>query len=238
MKIKTSITIIIVCAFVPIIINWFGHYTLCEKDIIAGDEGDWVAFWGSYGGALLGALVTLFIVWREGKINTLNLMIQRQEAYINELETELSEHISVFDFVYLGEVALYDRNELHSLSSHYIHELNKKHKDTTMMYNKWIWLHTETSEYNNQFENCSIEYMRLSTLLTVKLHALQSGALDIQSFHVWLTSFCKKTTDAKKSCLEPLADTAQRLIKHELQKYSDMKLELSAFMPEPQKFIT
>ena len=107
MKRKLWIILIILALIVPIILNIIiGSTNPLDSIKIVGTEVDWLGFYGAYIGALVGALITLYAMFRESKNNALNIMINNQENLIKDLREQLSARISTLTFSKIGNFAL------------------------------------------------------------------------------------------------------------------------------------
>lgn len=223
----------------PIAINFISWCTLpCEKDFVAGNEGDWIGFWGSYIGALLGAGVTFYVLWCESKKNTLNIMIQDKEKQIECLRGELSRSLSSLDFCYLGSISLEGKQISKAVVSEYLMKLNDKHQNATSLYNSWnVSSSNGYSGYNDKYTECYKKYVNCIDKLTRLLALYRSGELESEVFLNKLQEF--NTDDAlvaKVNYLQPLFDASIQIIDSEVEKKKDMIKELSSWHPNLEKF--
>ena len=139
MKRKLWIILIILALIVPIILNIIiGSTNPLDSINIVGTEVDWLGFYGAYIGALVGALITLYAMFRESKNNALK---NNQENLIKDLREQLSARISTLTFSKIGNFALYttkenlpvDKSQIDST----LKELNDYHTKATQEYNAW-----------------------------------------------------------------------------------------------------
>lgn len=234
MKFKILIVVLVLIVVIPIVVNLITKIPFpYDGDIVAGNEADWVAFWGTDASALLTSFVTLFVLWRESRINALNLMIQRQEVFVKELQHDLREHIDVFDFVYLGSISMCNDSEIYTMISLYLRELNEKHMRASQQYNSWCMIHdsNEDKEYNIAYEQCCIAYMGKINRLTMRLFSLQSGSMQLNDFRLWLNTFNKEVVQDKEMYLQPLADKSVVLMQNAKSKLNKMQENLTAWVP-------
>ena len=204
---KNSFVIIIVCLLLlPIVTNYIANTVLpVENDIVAGDESDWVGFFGSYLGAVLGAMVTLFVVWREGKVNTLNIMIQKKERSIEDLRAQYAERLNAFDFCYLGSISLQGGFLTSETTTDYLIVLNEKHQNATSLYNAWsILLSDKYADYNSVYSTCYDKYVDCIDELTKMLTSYRANKKSLADLMNDLMKYNADLEQAKRECLIPL----------------------------------
>lgn len=231
---KIWCVIIVSVILLPALINFLASFTLpIEKDVVAGEEGDWVAFFGSYVGALIGAVVTLFVVYREMKCNALNIMIQNQKTHIDELSRIFVKNISSVNFVYLGsEISLIPLDELRMVSDYVLIKLNEKHMNATQIYNTWVILFQERmSEYEKLYKDCLEQYMSDINEVTKNVRELKSRDITAEEFATWATKFNYKISQHKEKYLQSLADESNKVLKYEKEKLQRMEAQQSKLIP-------
>lgn len=231
---KIWCVIIVSVILLPALINFLASFTLpIEKDVVAGEEGDWVAFFGSYVGALIGAVVTLFVVYREMKCNALNIMIQNQKTHIDELSRIFVKNISSVNFVYLGsEISLIPLDELRMVSDYVLIKLNEKHMNATQIYNTWVILFQERmSEYEKLYKDCLEQYMSDINEVTKNVRELKSRDITAEEFSTWATKFNYKMSQHKEEYLQSLADESNKVLKYEKEKLQRMEAQQSKLIP-------
>ena len=86
---KWLFTVIIVLTIIPIVLNIILGATNPFDIGIVGNNVDWLLFYGSYLGGVIAAIIAFVTMWQTSKHNTLSIMIQRQETYIENLSFEL-----------------------------------------------------------------------------------------------------------------------------------------------------
>lgn len=85
MKLKTIILIILALIIIPILINYLVAYKAPSWINIAGGnqiESTWVGFWASFGGSVLGAIVTVIVLSKTLEQNDKN----REEAHRDSVD--------------------------------------------------------------------------------------------------------------------------------------------------------
>lgn len=100
-------TIAIFLSIITPIIIGFG----VSQDILNDwtNDNDWIGFWGSYAGAVIGSIVTLLVLWRtlednrlarerEEKVNYYNNLINTIALYLTDLDIYLSSIIQLVNF--------------------------------------------------------------------------------------------------------------------------------------------
>lgn len=218
----------------PIAINFIVHTPFpSELDIVAGDEGDWVEFLGSYVGALIGASVTLFVVYREMKCNALNIMIQNKKTNIDELRRVFEKNISSFDFVYLGsEISLIPIDELPKMSDYILIKLNEKHANAIQIYNSWVILFQgQMSEYEKLYKECLEQYISNIDEVTKNVTKLKNHVITKDEFLIWATGFNFAMAQHKKEYLQTLADASNNVLEYEIEKLQRMEAQQSRLIP-------
>jgi len=221
-------------AVLPIIINFIARIPFPSgTDVVAGDEGDWVGFFGTYVGALIGAAVTLFVVYREMKHNALNIMIQNQKNQIDELKRGFVESLSSFDFVYLGsEISLIPVDELPNMSDYVLNKLNEKHRNATQIYNSWVILFQgQMSVYEKSYEECLKQYMSDINDVTKKVRELKEQEITKKDFLIWAKKFNNLMVKHKEVYLQPLADASNKVLESEVEKLQRMRVQQSKLIP-------
>lgn len=218
----------------PIVINFIACIpSPFGTDVVAGDEGDWVGFFGTYVGALIGAAVTLFVLYREMKHNALNIMIQNQKNKIDELKRVFMESLSSFDFVYLGsEISLIPVDELPKISDYVLNKLNEKHRNATQIYNSWMILFQgQMSVYEKSYKECLEQYMSDINEVTNKVRELKGQDITKEDFLIWAKKFNNLMAKHKEEYLQPLADASNKSLESEVEKLQRMRVQQSKLIP-------
>ena len=147
MTMKTKYIIIAIFAVVltPIMLNVFlGASNPLSNIEVVGSEVDWLAFYASYIGGLLTALIGFITLYKEAKRNRLLLEIRSKEDALKELRLALSERIGMFDFSKVIEIALfpYDTTMYTTLQR----ELSEYHYQLTSKANGWGCIYASSSQ--------------------------------------------------------------------------------------------
>ena len=200
MKRKLWIILIILALIVPIILNIIiGSTNPLDSIRVVGAEKDWLAFYGSYLGALIGALITLYAMFRESKNNALNIMISNQENHIKDLREQLSVRIGEFMFGDIGNSALITTKPDYKFTASDIVEILIKLNDNvnhiTSQCNAWGVIYNNDSrdivqKFNNAYITCRNVYNRDVDEITARLNDLcAENQEDIAKFNIWLKGF-------------------------------------------------
>lgn len=94
-KIKLAL-IILICIIAPIIIGWG-----VSQDILNEwtNDNDWIGFWGSYVGAILGGLVSLYVMrYTINKTERIAELERKKEFCDNLLKELIDYHIGIKHF--------------------------------------------------------------------------------------------------------------------------------------------
>lgn len=228
------IFIILSIVLIPVIINFISSYQICaDKDIVAGNESDWVGFFGSYSGALLGAMITLYVVWRESKVNALNIMIQKKERSIEDLRAQLAERLNAFDFCYLGSISLHGSCLTPETITDYLIVINEKHQNATSLYNAWSILLSDNkyADYNSVYDTCYDTYVGCIDELTKILASYRTKEKSLTDLMNDLTKYNDDLRQVKRECLKLLQEESLRIIKVEEKKMNNMVEQLSKWVP-------
>lgn len=136
MKTKYIVIAIFAVILTPIMLNIFlGASNPLSNIEVVGNEVDWLAFYASYIGGILTALIGFITLYREAKRNRLLLEIRSKEDALKELKLTLSERIGMFEYSKVIEIALfpYDTTMYTALQR----ELSEYHFQLTSKANAW-----------------------------------------------------------------------------------------------------
>ena len=91
---NNTFKVIILCVVVAIIFCPFLVMCGTSADVLnwATSDNDWIGFWGSYIGAILGGLITLFVLWCTIKSNEDILKKEKKQGFVDDLLTGLIEY--------------------------------------------------------------------------------------------------------------------------------------------------
>lgn len=95
MKDKWKIILIaLVCVIAPVLIGMG-----VSADILNDwtNDNDWIGFWGSYAGAIMGGLITLYVMHYTIKNNEDSLRIERKKNFTDKILYELIEYHTGID---------------------------------------------------------------------------------------------------------------------------------------------
>ncbi|MBO8483156.1 MAG: hypothetical protein IAB75_03445 [Bacteroidetes bacterium] len=242
------ILLIILALITPIILNIIiGSTNPLDSIEIVGKEDDWLGFYGSYIGGVLAAIVAFMTMWQSSKHNTLNVMIQQQEAYIKEMNNTLAERISKLDFWYIGSISLHapekEKEEFYMRVLSEIDKLNDLSKDISRLYNAYGMLHSQTQniaekDFNEFYEICVKQYKRRIDEMTRMLTTVKNGRDTeehnkiYQSFRSDLADFNLKLADDKEHYTDVLFKKANSIIQAEEKKLEKLNREKKKIFPK------
>ena len=109
--------IIIIILTIPIVVN-----TLCLRTtIITVTENDWIGFWGSYLGAIVGGVITLYVLYKTNnitkKIQNENLKFElRKEVYFKIFENASEVTVDINNCKYIENYKFIKINHLAKIS--------------------------------------------------------------------------------------------------------------------------
>lgn len=249
MKNKWWIIIIIILALItPVILNIIiGSTNPLDSIKVVGTEVDWLVFYGSYIGGVLSAAIAFITMWQSSKHNTLNIMIQQQEAYIKEMNNTLAERISKLDFWYIGSISLHtyeeEKEEFYIRVSSEIDKLNDLSKDISRLYNAYGMLHSQTKniaekDFNEFYEICVKQYQRRIDEMTRMLTTVNNGRDTeehnkiYQSFRSELADFNLKLMDDKEHYTDVLFKKANSILQAEEKKLENLNSEKKKIFPK------
>ena len=238
---------IILVLVTPVILNIvIGSTNPMDSIKVVGTEVDWLVFYGSYIGGVLSAILAFLTMWQSSKHNTLNILIQQQEAYIKELNNALSERISKLDFWYIGSISLHtpkeESEEFYQKIPKVLDELNELSKDASRLYNAYGLLHNQTQDaeekaLNEFYEACVKEYKKRVDEMTLMLATVQNGRMtekhgDIyQSFRSDLANFNLELKKDKEHYTDVLFKKANSIIQAEEKKLEKLNREKRKIFP-------
>ena len=174
MTMKTKYIIIAIFAVVltPIMLNVFlGASNPLSNIEVVGSEVDWLAFYASYIGGLLTALIGFITLYKEAKRNRLLLEIRSKEDALKELKLALTERIGMFEYSKVIEIALfpYDTTMYTTLQR----ELSEYYYQLTSKANAWGTIYaSSTQEEVVKFKDI---YMDCYEMFIEKINSVTQG---------------------------------------------------------------
>ncbi len=235
---KLWIILIIFALITPIILNIIiGSTNPLDSIRVVGAEDDWLGFYGAYIGALVGALITLYAMFRESKNNALNIMISNQENLIKDLRERLSERIGAFLFGDIGYVALITTKQDYDLNVkdivEVIIELNGRANHITGQCNAWGVIYKSDSrkivqKFNAAYIDCRDAYNNDVKKLTTQLNELRPDIREnVSQFNIWLTDFIKNTLmEHQQTYTKQMLDIANEWLQTEQDKLDNLRNQL------------
>ena len=236
---KWLFIVVIVLAITPIALNIMLGATNPFDIGIVGNNVDWLSFYGSYLGGVIAAIIAFVTMWQTSKHNTLSIMIQRQETYIENLSLELGKRISKFEFWNIGKAALINNENLLAYIPTAIEELNNMSKEAMQLYNSYGLLHShKTSKaeenLNAAYFACIKQYNERIRQMTGKLKHLESYK-DTNSFKLDMKRF-EIELDSDKHYKVELFNKANELIREEEEKLDSLIKANKKLFPSIPKF--
>lgn len=238
---KLWIILIILALVTPVILNIIiGSTNPLDSINIAGTEEDRVDFWGAYIGALIGALITLYAMFRESKNNALNIMINNQENLIKDLREQLSARISTLTFSKIGNFALYTTKENLPIDKSQIDsalkELDDYHTKATQEYNAWGTMYADDTrkivkQFNTAYLKCITQYHNDINTISRKLYDLKNldSHEDFKNFNEWLKGFCEDLSEHQQKFVHELFRIAKEWLQFEKDKLDNLQKQLQSF---------
>ena len=238
MKKKMRLVIIIILALItPIILNIIiGSTNPLDSIKIVGKEDDWLGFYGAYIGAIVGALITLYAMFRESKNNALNLMISNQENFIKDLREQLSARISTLTFSKIGNFSLYTTKENMPIDKSQIDralkELNDYHSKATQEYNAWGVMYADdkreiVKQFNDVYLECITQYHNDINTISRKLYDLKNSNSEAD-FNEWLKVFCYDLSEHQQKFVKELFRIATIWLQSEKDKLENLQKQLQS----------
>lgn len=99
MKKGTLIFIILGILIIPIIINYVLQIPIPFNFPIIGSNVDWLSFWGTYIGGILGAFASFIILYLTLRHNRNEAEIERKSNQLLQLKKDLAERLSDVNFM-------------------------------------------------------------------------------------------------------------------------------------------
>lgn len=236
---KWLFIVLIVLAITPIALNIILGATNPFDIGIVGNNVDWLLFYGSYLGGAIAAIIAFVTMWQTSKHNTLSIMIQRQETYIENLSLELGKRISKFEFWNIGKAALISNENLLAYLPTAIEELNNMSKEAMQLYNAYGLLHSHKTckaeeNLNNAYSICIKHYNERIRQMTYKLKHLECYK-DIYSFKLDMKRFEIELDNDKQYKVE-LFNKANALLREEEEKLDSLIKANEKLFPSIPKF--
>ena len=235
---KLWIILIILALITPIILNIIiGSTNPLDSIRVVGAEDDWLGFCGAYIGALVGALITLYAMFRESKNNALNIMISNQENLIKDLREQLSTRISTFTFSKIGNFALYTTKENMSIDKAQIDialkELDDYHSSATQEYNAWGVMYADdkreiVKQFNDAYLECITQYHNDINTISRKLYDLKNPN-SCKDFNEWLKVFCDDLSEHQQKFVKELFRIATIWLQSEKDKLENLQKQIQSF---------
>ena len=235
---KLWIILIVLALITPIILNIIiGSTNPLDSINIVGTEVDWLGFYGAYIGALVGALITLYAMFRESKNNALNIMISNQENLIKDLKEQLSTRVGAFMFGNLGNSALLTTKPGYTLTtSDIIKMLIKLNDDVTHITsqcNAWGVIYKNdpreiVQKFNAAYIDCRNAYTEDVNEITIRLNKLcPENREDITEFNIWLKNFiANELVTHQQTYTKQMFDIANEWLKKEQEKLDNLRAQL------------
>lgn len=158
MKIKYIVIIAVTIVIVPILLNIFlGASNPLSNIEVVGSEVDWLAFYASYIGGLLTALIGFITLYKEAKRNRLLLEIRSKEDALKELKLALTERVGMFNYNKVTEIALFSYDK--TMYSTIQRELNQYYYLLTSKANAWGCIYESSTQlevvhFKEVYNNC------------------------------------------------------------------------------------
>ena len=106
MKTNYIVLTVLGILFIPVLLNIvLGAPNPLSNISVIGDSTHWLAFYGSYIGGILTAIIGFVTLHRESVRGKLQLTINSKEDALKELKLSLSERIGLFDFSRVIEIS-------------------------------------------------------------------------------------------------------------------------------------
>lgn len=241
-KCKTAILAlltILILLFCPILLNFIlRQYTPWNIKII-GTEIDWLNFWGTYIGAIIGASITLLAMYRESKRNALNIMINNQENYIKELKQQLENRVGGFSFLPIGNFEIHlsrnNRNIDKKQIDDIIKTLNDYYDRVLTQFNAWGVIYSSEDvamkKFNDTYVRCVNTYQDVVLTMINQLEKLKLNG-NIDDFNDWLNRFRDNLKQHQEDKTYDMFDATHEWLKIEKEKLDTMRKQLKSFFPK------
>lgn len=238
-RIIRIVSIFIILLLCPIVLNYIlRRYTPWNIKVI-GTEVDWLDFWGTYIGAIIGASITLFAMYRESKRNALNIMINNQENYIKELKQQLENRVGGFSFLPIGNFEVHlsrnNRNVDKKQIDDIIKTLNDYYDRVLTQFNAWGVVYSSEDaamkKFNDAYVRCVNTYQDVVLTMINQLEKLKlSGNID--NFNDWLNGFRDNLKQHQEDKTYDMFDATHEWLKIEKEKLDTMRKQLKSFFPK------
>lgn len=222
---------------IPFLLNFLLRRYVTDSERAIGTEVDWLLFFGSYIGGVLSAIISFIALVKQSKENSYKNQLQRQQLYINTLETKLSEWISVLQFWELGEISLYlsDKKNIPFHAARMLAKLNEKYAKVVDDANAFELVYGGQNEnqscmqsFTTAYRQCIELYQEDVNEMTKKLFELQKGVPNenLDGVIEEIKEFNKEMNSRKNQYLQPVFDAAKGWIAAERNKEADLQNKL------------
>lgn len=229
MKTNYIVLTVLGILFIPVLLNIvLGAPNPLSNISVIGDSTHWLAFYGSYIGGILTAIIGFVTLHRESVRGKLQLTINSKEDALKELKLSLSERIGLFDFSRVIEISLHPKDK--TMYSTMQRELSEYHNLLSSKANAWAVVYASSNQleivkFNNSYIDCCNVFNECINSVTMAICHLSKSKTDEEIdliLETEIVPISRRTIEVKEK-LQNLFHTAQEWIKVEEMEIEKLK---------------
>ena len=232
MKPKYVFCVIGIVLLVPVLLNIIlGMDNPVQNIAIIGDSTHWLAFYGSYIGGVMTAIVGFVTLYKESERNKLRLTINSKEEVLKELKLSLSERIGLFDFSKVIEISLYPKDK--TMYNTIQRELSEYHNLLSSKANAWAVVYASSNQlevvkFKEAYIDCYNVFNESINSITKAIYCLSKSVADEDIERIIETEINPINSKSIyiKQRLQSLFNAAQEWIKAEENEIDKLKEQL------------
>ena len=204
--IKTaSVIILFTGIIVPIIINYV--CLIAFPSPVVGDGKLWLGFWGSYLGGIMALLSTIYVLYKEHKLEYNRKDYEIQKDYLNSLCNDMGKLCSAIDVDLLSFYLMNMTNNDNAIDT--IKKIGKLEKEINCEYNEFSlkYAHLRGCEGNHLLNTYSHNANFISHQISIIQEAVvnkQIGRISLSEYNSTIRKVCKE--------LENIGDVRSELL--------------------------
>lgn len=232
MKSYHIILLVLGILFIPILLNIvLGAPNPLSNISVIGDSTHWLAFYGSYIGGILTAIIGFVTLHRESVRGKLQLTINNKEDALKELKLSVSERIGLFDFSRVIEISLHPKDK--TMYSTMQRELSEYHKLLSARANAWAVVYASSNQpevvkFKDAYIDCYNIFNVCINSVTMAICHLSESKTDEEIdliLETEIVPISRRTIEVQDK-LQNLFHTAQEWIKVEEMEIEKLKQQL------------
>lgn len=215
--------------FIPMLLNIvLGAPNPLSNISVIGDSTHWLAFYGSYIGGILTAIIGFVTLYRESVRGKLQLTINSKEDALKELKLSLSERIGLFDFSRVIEISLHPKDK--TMYSTMQRELSEYHNLLSSKANAWAVVYASSNQlevvrFKDAYIDCYDIFNECINSVAMAIYHLSKTKTDEEIDLIAKTEInpISRRSDEVNKKLQHLFNAAQEWIKADEKEIEKLK---------------